>query len=66
MSEDKKVTKIFNRSNIVILCSFIVPVLLIHCVLSSMGFYPFGEKTLLIMDMKGQYVEFFSSLRYIH
>lgn len=43
--------------------AFLVPLLLMVYVLKSGGFYPFGEKTLFIMDMKGQYLEFFASLR---
>jgi len=44
--------------------SFFLPIFLFLCVLSAGGFYPFGEKTMLVMDMKGQYVEFLTSLRY--
>ena len=44
--------------------AFLLPVLLFLCILYQCGFYPFGEKSMLIMDMKDQYVEFFASLRY--
>lgn len=43
--------------------SFVLPVLIFLCVLYQGGFYPFGDKSMLIMDMKGQYLEFFASLR---
>ena len=43
--------------------AFLLPVLLFLCILYQCGFYPFGEKSMLIMDMKDQYVEFFASLR---
>lgn len=56
---------LFDRSNLVIITSFVLSALLMHGILFSKGFYPFGDKTLLIMDMKGQYVEFFSSLRHV-
>ena len=61
----KKINVIFSKSNIVILCSFLLPVLLLHYAFYKMGFYPFGEKTVLIMDLKGEYLEYFASLRYI-
>lgn len=43
--------------------SFVLPVLVFLCVLYRGDFYPFGDKSMLIMDMKAQYVEFFASLR---
>lgn len=43
--------------------SFLIPVIVMLFILKSRGFYPFGDKTLFIMDMKGQYLEFFASLR---
>lgn len=47
------------------LSSFIVPIVVLLIIFKNCGFYPFGEKTLLIWDMKNQYLEFYSSLRYI-
>lgn len=43
--------------------SFLLPILIILFVLYQLEFYPFGEKSLLIMDMKDQIVAFLSSLR---
>lgn len=43
--------------------AFLIPVIVMLIVLKSRGFYPFGEKTMFIMDMKDQYLEFFASLR---
>lgn len=43
--------------------SFVLPVLVFLFVQNKIGFYPFGEKSMLIMDMRDQYVEFFASLR---
>ena len=40
-----------------------LPILIALFVLKQQGFYPFGSKTLFIMDMKDQYLEFFASLR---
>ena len=43
--------------------SFGLPIVILLLVLKHQGFYPFGGKTLFIMDMKDQYLEFFASLR---
>lgn len=41
-----------------ILLSFILPVLIMGSVYMSSGIYPAGEKTVLICDMYGQYVDY--------
>lgn len=41
--------------------AFAAPVLLLAAVYAAAGFAPFGEKTLLTVDMNGQYVAFFRS-----
>lgn len=43
--------------------SFFIPVVVMLLILKGREFYPFGEKSLFIMDMKNQYLEFFASLR---
>lgn len=43
--------------------SFIIPVLITLWILYTEKFYPFGDKSVLIMDMREQYVNFFASLR---
>ncbi len=45
--------------------AFLTPVVVMLLLFRAQGFYPFGEKTLFMMDMKDQYMEFFASLRYI-
>ena len=45
--------------------AFAAPVLLLAAVYAAAGFAPFGDKTLLTVDMNGQYVAFFSQLRSI-
>ncbi len=45
--------------------SFLLPVAIMLAVSAKQGFYPFGDKSMLIMDMRDQYVEFFASLRYL-
>ncbi len=61
MSE--KIRKINWSKGILYGCSFVIPVIVLLLILKSRGFFPFGDKTLFIMDMKGQYLEFFASLR---
>lgn len=43
--------------------SFFIPVIVMLLIFKGCGFYPFGEKSLFIMDMRDQYLEFFASLR---
>lgn len=59
-------TKKINRMDIILcLLSFFIPVAVFLTIMYKLGFYPFGDKTLFIMDMKGQYLEFYASLRNI-
>ncbi len=51
------------KEGTILAASFILPMILLHLIFQGMGFYPSGEKSVLIMDMQGQYVEFFSSLK---
>ncbi len=47
-----------------LLClAFLLPAGIMVIVCWSFGFYPFGEKSAMIMDMADQYAPFFSSLR---
>ena len=43
---------------------FLVPVVIIALNYWRIGIAPFGDKTVLAMDMSGQYVEFFNGLKY--
>ena len=43
--------------------AFLIPALTALAVFASYGFAPFGDKSMLIMDMSGQYVEFLTALR---
>ena len=43
--------------------AFLLPVIVMIFVLKAGGFYPFGDRSALIMDMRDQYVEFFASIR---
>ena len=61
-----KIKKVFldHKRIWLFLCAFLLPAFLYTIVLWSLDFYPFGEKTVLFMDIKGQYAEFLASLRY--
>ena len=43
--------------------AFLLPALLMLAVYAAMGMAPFGDKTILAMDMADQYVEFFCGLK---
>lgn len=43
--------------------AFAVPAFVMVFLLWQNGFYPFGDKTLFIMDMKDQYMEFYAYIR---
>ncbi len=42
---------------------FLVPLVLMYLVYLSMGIHPFGNGSVLVLDLNGQYVYFFESLR---
>ncbi len=44
---------------------FIVPAVIMYLVYVAMGIHPFGDGTVLILDLNGQYVYFFEALRNI-
>ena len=54
-----------NLSYIVFGGSFLASLVGIFLIMQMEGCYPFGEKTLFAMDMQDQYLEFFTSLRYV-
>lgn len=47
------------------LLSFLIPTLAITLIYACIGIYPFGNKSLLTVDMAGQYVAFFNALKNI-
>ncbi len=47
----------------VLLLSFLLPVGVLLAVYSAFGIYPFGDKSLLIMDLNGQSVDFYAYIR---
>ncbi|MEI8217334.1 MAG: YfhO family protein [Eubacteriales bacterium] len=53
------------KSNFYYILSFLIPGLILLLVLFTFGIYPFGKKSLLILDMYNQYVDYFACLRNI-
>lgn len=51
-----------NNHNAMI-CSFMVPLLIYWLMFILRGVYPFGEDSVLVLDLNGQYVYFFEALR---
>ena len=51
------------KSIFVILLAFILPISVLFAAYGAIGIYPFGEKSVLIMDMSDQYVQFYGALR---
>lgn len=47
------------------LLAFLIPALLMILIYACVGIYPFGNKSLLTVDMAGQYVSFFNALKNI-
>lgn len=43
--------------------SFILPLFLMLLIYVKMGVYPFGRSSVLVLDLNGQYVQFFAALR---
>lgn len=58
--------KKINKTDVMLyLLSFCIPAAIFLIIMYKLGFYPFGDKSLLIMDMKDEYLGFYSSLRNI-
>ena len=43
--------------------AFLIPACLMYLIYLSMGIHPFGDGSVLVLDLNGQYVYFFESLR---
>jgi len=56
LSWHKRVSK-----NSDILASFIIPIIIMSSIYALHGIYPVGDKTVLICDMSGQYVDFYAA-----
>ena len=53
-----------HRRGLVLCAAFLLPMIIFVIILAVQGFYPFGTKTTVFMDLKDQYMEFLGSLRY--
>ena len=61
--QSKRIAKM-HTSVILSLC-FLVPALVMLLAMAAFGMAPFGDRSTLIMDMSGQYVEFFCGLKQV-
>lgn len=59
ISRQKQATTI--KSVALYLLAFLIPFSILSLVYLKHGMYPFGEKTILLCDMSGQYVDFYST-----
>lgn len=53
-----------SKKMLVIIVSVLLPVIIMLSILYAQGIFPFGTKTTMYVDLRGQYTEFLSSLRY--
>ena len=53
------------KTGLLLAACFVLPCAILLVVFASYGFAPFGDKSLMIMDMSGQYSEFFCGLKNI-
>lgn len=51
------------KSISIYLLSFLIPIIIMLIVYAISEIYPFGDKTLLFRDLRGQYVSYFSAFR---
>lgn len=56
-----KVTR-YIKSNLFLYLSFFIPVLIYGIVMVLFRIYPFGERTLLVLDMNNQYIDYYAYL----
>lgn len=54
-----------NKKILYYFLSFFIPALLITIIYACIGIYPFGKKSLLTVDLAGQYVAFFNAYKNI-
>ncbi|MBR6229524.1 MAG: YfhO family protein [Eubacterium sp.] len=61
-----KLTSKTGKRTVLLIGAFVIPILIFLAVMIVMGFYPWGEKTTLYMDLRDQYSEFLGSLKYLN
>ncbi len=47
----------------ILVAAFLLPIVILITMFWLQGYYPFGSKTTIFMDLKGQYMEFLSAFR---
>lgn len=62
-NKHKRRLGVMNKDKILILLSFVIPVFILAIAYGIKGIYPGGPFTVLILDLKSQYMPFFASLR---
>lgn len=55
--------KEFIRGRFLYILAFLTPVMILAGVFARLGIYPFGNLSVLVMDLNGQYIDFYSALR---
>ena len=55
--------RVARKRGLYLLWAFLIPFVLLFCIYLSRGVYPFGNGSVLILDLNGQYVYFFAELR---
>lgn len=69
IASNSKLKNIMNsqrtKTGLLLAACFVLPCVILLAVFVSYGFAPFGDKSLMIMDMSGQYSEFFCGLKNI-
>ena len=55
--------KIANSQYTYLFFAFLVPAVIMYIVYIALGIHPFGERSVLVLDLNGQYVYFFEALR---
>lgn len=58
--------KKYSKNIILILLSFFIPILIMGMLMIQQGIYPFGEQTILTIDLRGQYVGMLAYLRDVY
>ncbi|MFR3310501.1 MAG: YfhO family protein [Christensenellales bacterium] len=55
--------RVAKKRSLYLLWAFLIPFVLLFCIYLSRAIYPFGNGSVLILDLNGQYVYFFAELR---
>ncbi len=62
LSFGQKFTKGWNEYNYLVL-AFLIPVVIMYLIYLAMEIHPFGDGSVLVLDLNGQYVSFYEGLR---